>query len=141
VTRETLKPGLNSKGTATAAGAAAGAGAGANKPPAPKPTGRVRHDDRGNAIWEWAVTTGKFTTESSTQRLQRLDNPTLALADDAPTPVEVVARNPHGVAKGYSPYDSGLLDKKNVPRKKDLKKLSEWLALKKQAANNDPEAE
>lgn len=135
MTRE--NPKTSAETQATAAGVA-------KKPSAPKPSGpsgRVRHDDRGNAIWEWAVTTGKFTAETSTQRLKRLDNPTLALADDAPTPVDVVARNPHGVAKGYSPYDSGLLDKKDVPRKKDLKKLSEWLALKKQAANNDPDKE
>lgn len=135
MTRENPKPAAETQ--ATAAGVV-------KKPSAPKPagpSGRVRHDDRGNAIWEWAVTTGKFTAETSTQRLKRLDNPTLALADDAPTPVDVVARNPHGVAKGYSPYDSGLLDKKDVPRKKDLKKLSEWLALKKQAANNDPDKE
>jgi hypothetical protein len=136
VSRETSKPSAETKDAGAAKGTAA-----PKKSAAAKPTGRVTHDDRGNAIWEWAVTTGKFTTETSTQRLQRLDNPTLALADDAPTPVEVVKRNPHGTAKGYSPYDSGLLDKKDVPRKKDLQKLSEWLKLKKQAANNDPDAE
>jgi hypothetical protein len=105
-------------------------------------SGRVRHDDRGNAIWEWAVATGKFSLESSTQRLKKLDNPTLSLAEDAPTaPSGVVKRNPLGTAKGYSPYDSGVLAKTEPPRKKDLRKLSEWLKLKKQADNNNPDEE
>jgi hypothetical protein len=132
VNRDTPKP----KPDAPSASPAAPA-----KPAQERLSGRVKHDDRGNAIWEWAVTTGKFTTETSTQRLKRLDNPTLSLAEDAPTPFDVVKRNPLGAVKGYSPYDSGLLDKKQPPRKKDLQKLSEWLKLKKQAANNDPDAE
>ncbi len=102
-------------------------------------TGRVKHDDRGNAIWEWAVSTGALSLESATQRLKNLDNPSLSLAEDAPTPSEKVKANPRGVTQGYSPYDSGLLDKKEpAPRKKDLRKLSEWLKLKKQASTNKP---
>ncbi len=43
--------------------------------------------------------------------------------------------------KGYNPYDSGKLGKTGAPKKKDLKKLSDWLKLKKQAANNNPDDE
>jgi hypothetical protein len=103
-------------------------------------TGRVKHDDRGNAIWEWAVTTGALAVETPSQRLQKLDNPTLSLAEDA-APLEVVKKNPLGTVKGYSPYDSGLLAKTQAPRKKDLKKLSEWMKLRKQAVNNRPDEE
>jgi hypothetical protein len=120
------------------------------KPPAPQRgasvtsnvSGRVKHDDRGNAIWEWAISTGVFAAdaadgaESSTQRLKKLDNPTLCLAEDAPPPFDAVKKNPLGTAKGYSPYDSGLLDKKEASRRKDLRKLGEWLRLKKQADGN-----
>jgi hypothetical protein len=98
--------------------------------------GRVKFDDRGNAVYEWSVRTGEFARDSATSRLKKLDNPNLSLAEDAPTPVEVVRPNPHGVIKGYNPYDSGKLSGKQTPRKKDLKKLSEWLALRKQAAEN-----
>src|SRR5882757_9330554 len=105
-------------------------------------TGRIKHDDRGNAIWEWAVATGKFGAETSMQRLKKLDNAMLSLAEDAPTPQELVKRNPLGTVKGYSPYDSGVLAKKQgAPRKKDLRKLSEWLKLKKQAGNNKSDEE
>jgi hypothetical protein len=101
--------------------------------------GRVKFDDRGNAIYEWAVKTGEFARDSATSRLKKLDNPSLSLAEDAPTPVEIVRPNPHGTIKGYNPYDSGKLSGKQAPRKKDLKKLSEWLALRKQAALNKRE--
>jgi hypothetical protein len=125
---------------------AAGAGSGPVKPGAPaapadaKKTGRVQFDDRGNAIWEWAIATGAFGREVSTERLQKLENPSLSLADDAPTPMShKVQSNPLGAVKGYNPYDSGKLGKGEVPKKKDLKKLSDWLKLKKQASNNNPE--
>jgi hypothetical protein len=78
----------------------------------------------------------------STERLQKLESPGLSLADDAPTPSQRVKANPTGTLKGYNPYDSGKLGKgPEAPKKKDLRKLSDWLKLKKQAANNDPESE
>ena len=44
--------------------------------------------------------------------------------------------------KGYDPYDSGKLGKKpGPPGKKDLRKLGEWLKLKKQAEGNKDEDE
>lgn len=97
-------------------------------------TGRVKFDERGNAIWEWAVTTGSFGTNVSTERLQKLDSQ-LSLADEAPpTHNELVKENPKGVVLGYSPYDSGHLVKEAAPAKKktDLRRLSEWLKLRNQ---------
>ncbi len=96
----------------------------------------MKFDDRGNAIYEWSLRTGEFARDSATSRLKKLENPNLSLAEDAPTPFEIVRPNPHGTIKGYNPYDSGKLSGKQTPRKKDLKKLSEWLALRKQAAEN-----
>jgi hypothetical protein len=101
-----------------------------------KSTGRVKFDARGNAVWEWQVATGAFGVEVSTQRLQKLEHPALSIADDSPTPFETVRANPLGTKKGYDPYDSGKLAKKPPPAKKDLRKLSEWLKLKKQADGN-----
>jgi hypothetical protein len=119
----------------------------ASEPNAPSPknetgdksTGRVKFDERGNAVWEWQVATGAFGLEVSTQRLQKLEHPALSIADDAPTPFETVRSNPLGTKKGYDPYDSGKLGKKPPPAKKDLRKLSEWLKLKKQAESNKDE--
>lgn len=99
-------------------------------------TGRVKFDDRGNAIWEWSLATGAFGREVSTERLQKLEHPALSIAEDAPTPFETVRANPLGTKTGYNPYDSGKLGKAAPPAKKDLRRLSEFLKLKKQAESN-----
>ena len=104
-----------------------------------KSSGRVKFDDRGNAIWEWQLGTGTFG-EVSTQTLKKLEHPALSIADDAPSPFETVRANPLGMKKGYDPYDSGKLGKKpGAPKKKDLRRLSEWLKLKKQHEGNKDE--
>src|SRR5277367_4196941 len=101
-----------------------------------KTTGRVNFDDRGNAIWEWQISTGAFGMEVSTQRLQKLEHPALSIADEGTRP-NAVRSNPLGKKKGYDPYDSGKLGKTSAtPQKKDLRKLGEWLKLKKQAGKN-----
>ncbi|HEY4969772.1 MAG TPA: hypothetical protein VII35_07690 [Steroidobacteraceae bacterium] len=101
----------------------------------------MKFDERGNAVWEWSVATGAFGREVSTERLQKLEHPALSIADDAPTPFDTVRPNPLGTKKGYDPYDSGKLGKAQAPAKKDLRKLSEFLKLKKQAAGNKPDDE
>jgi hypothetical protein len=100
------------------------------------PSGRVQFDDRGNAIWEWSVATGASGREASTQRMHKLENSSLSLADDAPTPAELTLANPLGTKHGYDPYESGKLSKSEKPRPKNLKKLGEMLALRKQAEEN-----
>jgi hypothetical protein len=103
-------------------------------------SGRVKFDDRGNAVWEWAVATGSFGTDVSTSRLKKLENQTLSLADDSPPPPtnDIVKPNPKGVVQGYSPYDSGLLAKtaRAPAKKKDLRRLGEFIKLREQANRN-----
>jgi hypothetical protein len=123
-------------------------------------TGRVKFDDRGNAVWEWAVSTGSFGAEASNKRLRKLENASLTISDDGapprdpprtPTPgtyrpaaapatpaAAPLKENRKGVTLGYSPYDSGLLVKaaEQRPKKKDLRRLSEWLKLRDQASRN-----
>ena len=123
------KPGAGGTGRASAPDPKAAA----------KSTGRVQFDDRGNAVWEWSLATGAFGREVSTERLQKLEHPALSLADDAPTPFDNVRANPLGTKKGYDPYDSGKLGKPPTPVKKDLRKLGDWLKLKKQAGGSKDE--
>lgn len=52
-------------------------------------TGRIRHDERGAAVWDWTIETGVFDALSATGALRRLevadlevqDSPVLAVAD------------------------------------------------------------
>lgn len=41
--------------------------------------GKVVHDSRGNAMWDWAVATGVLAGTKAAELLRMLDNPTLAL--------------------------------------------------------------
>jgi hypothetical protein len=97
-------------------------------------SGRVKFDDRGNAIWEWAMATGKQAVGGTTARFKKLVDAPLALADE-PSNAEI---RPSPV-RGYSPYDSGLLVKHAdgaKPKKTDLRRLSEWMKLRQQFKNN-----
>jgi hypothetical protein len=84
-------------------------------------SGRVRFDDRGNAVWE------------PVQR-ERSKRPILSLAEDEHTPQGEVKRNATGLKKGYDPYESGFLKggrKEAFRKRKDLRALSEWIQAKK----------
>lgn len=45
---------------------------------AAKRAGKVVHDARGNAVWDWS----RSPTDSTTHLLRKLDSPELSLADD-----------------------------------------------------------
>jgi len=69
---------------------------------APASSGKVAHDSRGNAIWNWAAN----ALESTSRMLKRLEAPELSL-DDKPKqsqPLELEQRDTGG---GYGPYSKG----------------------------------
>lgn len=134
-----------------------------------KRSGRAAHDERGNSVWEWQLETGVYSRDISTQRLKKLDLNDLSIAETASIPrppglTEPPARNtlPGG---GVNPYDNSTTDRGNVasdpynsggrgalktdarsgqnspPARKpvDLKKLDEWLELRKRVEQNKRE--
>ncbi len=52
-----------------------------SKPGEQRKSGRVRFDERGQAVWEWAVKTGMFDRNASTERIRALI--------EAPVPLEI----------------------------------------------------
>lgn len=62
-------------------------------------SGRVRHDERGNAVWDIAVATGVFALESTSKLLKRLEAPELRIEDDKELELE------DDKGGGYDPYN------------------------------------
>jgi hypothetical protein len=50
--------------------------------------GKIVHDLRGNAIWDWAVATGVLAGAKSSELLRMLDDPTLAIEGGGELAVE-----------------------------------------------------
>jgi hypothetical protein len=89
--------------------------------------GRIEFDELGNAVW---VPGSGATGDEVMRRL--LDDPTLAFGEEYSQGTHKrIEKNPLGVRKGYDPYDSGLLVKKEWKKRKDLRKLSAWIQSKK----------
>ena len=89
--------------------------------------GRIEFDELGNAIW----VPNKGASGSDVMRLL-LDDPNLTFSNDYGQGTEKrIQQNQLGVKKGYDPYDSGLLVKKEWKKKKDLRKLSSWIKTRK----------
>jgi hypothetical protein len=45
--------------------------------------GKVVHDSRGNAVWDWAIDTTVLTKKTSKELLKSLEQPELSLEGDA----------------------------------------------------------
>jgi hypothetical protein len=54
-------------------------------------------------------------------------HPALAIADDTPSANRKSRLYASGLKKGYDPYDSGQLTKAVTSRRRDLRRLGEWL--------------
>jgi hypothetical protein len=72
--------------------------------PTGRPSGRVRHDERGMAVWDWAVASGEFDSLSQTAALKKLGVADLKI-EDSKTPelkLESAGRDKGG---GFDPYN------------------------------------
>jgi len=89
--------------------------------------GKIEFDELGNAVW-----VPNTTVSGAEVMLRLLDDPTLAITQDyTHSTNQPVKQNPQGLKKGYDPYDSGLLAKKQFKKAKDLRKLSAWIQSRK----------
>jgi hypothetical protein len=69
------------------------------------PTGRVRHDERGMAVWDWAAASGEVAGLSATNVMRKLDVSGLSIEQ---TQRSLKAMQPEGreVAGGSDPYNA-----------------------------------
>jgi hypothetical protein len=64
----------------------------------------VRHDDRGTAVWDWAIDTGVFDATSPSALLRRLDVADLKMQESPGLSLTLAGRDAGG---GGDPYNFG----------------------------------
>ena len=83
------------------------------------PAGRVRHDDRGTAVWDWALDTGDFAALSSTGLIRRLDVGDLKMQETPGLSLAVAGRDEGG---GGDPYNfRGAENRASMSRRSRLR--------------------
>ncbi len=134
-----------------------------NAPEENKRSGRVTFDSRGNSVWEWQLETGVYSRDVNTQKLKKLDLGELSIAetgilkrppglgDSQPKPgggFNPYDNAPRTKQEGFNPYDNARnLGSKFTPKVEpqkerppprspdELRKLSEWIKMKKNVDN------
>ena len=103
-------PGKSTVAPARASGApkpAIPGGVSAKPSPAqPQPrTGKVVHDERGNAVWDWVKQTSRNAIESTTRMLRKLDAPELKVEQTHEEELRIQPDNGQCSGGGYDPYN------------------------------------
>lgn len=116
-----LKPGLRpgSGGSEPPAASPSGA-ASEDKAVSPDPGGRIVHDSRGNAVWQWVKDTGRACIESTSLLLKRLELPELKVEDHKDS--ELRLEDDVDAGGGYDPYGTRIGTRKAPPSKTPIKK-------------------
>jgi hypothetical protein len=66
-------------------------------------SGRVIHDERGNAVWDWIKETSRIAVDSTSRLLKRLEVPELKMEDTQPNQ-ELSLESDRDPGGGYNPY-------------------------------------
>jgi len=91
-----------SRGPSQPPGGAAGAGGSAARSGRDAAGGKVVHDYRGNAVWDWLKETGRNAIESTSRLLRRLETPDLKMEDKKDEKLRLTDDDAGG---GYDPYN------------------------------------
>lgn len=103
----------------------------------PNQPGRIAFDDRGNAVYQWNDDHLSEDSEAAEHaRRKALDEPSLSMVEEEQTTNAPIQNNAKGLRLGYNPYESGLLPRKPVAKKRDLRELSKWLEMKKRVSGD-----
>jgi len=98
----------------------------------------VTFDERGNAVWEWSMSTGIFGRNVDTKRLKKLEASDLKIEDEPAKPGKGLSIEPtRPVGGGGDPYNksgpglTGRRTSRAAQKPKDLRRLSEWIQQQK----------
>jgi hypothetical protein len=78
----------------------------------PRPTGKVVHDDRGNAVWDWLKETSRIAIESTTRLLRKLESPELKVEDTREEELRILPDDGKCAGGGYDPYNQANKSRK-----------------------------
>jgi hypothetical protein len=67
------------------------------------PSGKVRHDERGNAVWEFIAQTSRICIEATSRLMKKLEAPELKVEDTHDKELRIVPDPKSG--GGYDPYN------------------------------------
>jgi hypothetical protein len=67
--------------------------------------GKVVHDERGNAVWDWLKETGRMAIEGTTRMLRRLETPELKMEDTRNQELRLQDDSSKCAGGGYDPYN------------------------------------
>ena len=114
------RPGIRPTGSAAAKPAARGPAA---RPgavgPAAQPSGagtagKVVHDERGHAVWQWVKETSRIAIESTSRLLRKLEAPELKMEDPKDEELRIMSDSSPG--GGYDPYNQPIKAPKSKPK-------------------------
>ena len=93
--------------------------------------GRVRHDERGVAVWDWAAAVGDTAALSATNILRTLDVSGLSV-EQTQTQRSLKAANPAAnPGGGFDPYNQTTFKKSTTPAAKKPNSVLDQLTGKK----------
>jgi hypothetical protein len=78
-------------------------------------SGRVIHDERGNAVWDWIKETSRIAIDSTSRLLKRLEVPELKVEDTQPNN-ELSLEADRDAGGGYDPYGGSTSGKPGSSR-------------------------
>ena len=108
------KPGPGPDATSSSAPSSAASG----KHAAPRDefagkSGRIVHDERGNAVWDWIKETSRIAIDSTSRLLKRLEVPELKM-EDTQKNNELSLEADRDAGGGYNPYGGSTSGGKNA---------------------------
>ena len=68
-------------------------------------SGKVVHDERGNAVWDWVKQTSRHAIESTTRMLKKLEAPDLEVEQTHEEELRIQPDSGTDAGGGYDPYN------------------------------------